>query len=209
MLLADAPLTFGEFMSDEELPLAEVFRVVMESLRGRRDVVLFGAHAVNAWCEPARMTQDVDLMALDGAGVAEELRAHLVQRLHIAARVREVVAGVGYRVYQLRKQGNRHIADVRHVAVLPASREVSGIQVAAPLELVAMKAVSITQRRGQPKAATDLADMQRLLLAFPTLKVADGEVRARLLAMEAGDAVLTRWTELAAMEIVPDEDDGY
>ncbi len=209
VLLADAPLTFGEFMRDEDLPLAVVFRAVMEFLQGRRDVVLFGAHAVNAWCEPARMTQDVDLMALDGARVAEELRARLAEQFHIAACVREVVAGAGFRVYQLRKQGNRHLADIRQVEVLPVWKEIAGVQVAAPIDLIAMKTVSLVQRHGQPKGTTDLADLQRLLLASPDLKIAEGDVRARLVAIGASDALLARWSEIAVMEIVPDEDQGY
>lgn len=209
MLLGDAPLTLSEFMSDEELPLASVFREVMAFLQGRKDVVLFGAHAVNAWCEPPRMTQDVDILALDGRGVAEALRERLAQRFHIAARVREVVAGTGFRVYQVRKQGNRHLADVRHVSELPAWSAIEGLQIATPVELLAMKTSSITMRQGQPKGATDLADLQRLLLSFPALKVVDGEVRARLVATGATDTVLARWSELATMEITPDEDEGY
>lgn len=196
-------------MSHEDLPLAEVFREVMEFLRGRKDVVVFGAHAVNAWCSPPRMTQDVDLMALDGRGVAEALRDHLARRFHIAARVREVVAGIGFRVYQARKQGSRHLVDVRHGTELPAWQLVEDIQVAAPAELVALKVVSIAARHGQPKGTTDLADVQRLLLTFPELKVLEGAVRTRLAAMGASDAALARWGELVVTEILPDEDEGY
>lgn len=209
MLLGDAPLTLGEFLTNEELPLATVFREVMEFLREQKTVVLFGAHAVNAWCTPPRMTQDVDVMALDGAGMAEALREHLARCFHIAVRVREVVPGQGFRVYQVRRQGNRHLVDVRHTDELPVWRDVAGLKVAAPVELIAMKTTSITSRRGQPKGTTDLADLQRLLLAFPALKSNEGEVRDRLIAMGASEAVLARWSELAAMELIQDEDEGY
>ena len=113
MLLADAPLTFREFVTQEEVPLATIFREVLEFLAGRSDAVLFGAHAVNAYCDPERMTHDVDLLSTRAAGLAEDLRERLAERLRIAARVREVIPGQGFRVYQLRKPANRHLVDVR------------------------------------------------------------------------------------------------
>src|SRR4051812_33827325 len=63
VLLADAPLTFREFVTHEGVPLAAIFREVLEFLAGRPDAVLFGAHAVNAYCDPERMTHDVDLLS--------------------------------------------------------------------------------------------------------------------------------------------------
>jgi len=42
-------LLFQEFMSQESLPLSTIHNAVLEFIRGRKDVVLFGAYAVNAY----------------------------------------------------------------------------------------------------------------------------------------------------------------
>lgn len=209
MLLFDAPLTFHEFMTHEELPLAVVFREVLQFLVDRRDVVLFGAHAVNAYCDPERMTQDVDVLSIRAAELAEELRAHLADRLHLAARVREVIPGEGFRIYQLTKPTNRHLVDVRQAAALPPARSFAGVQVIDPPDLVAMKVLSLVNRQGRPKAGTDLVDVQRLLLTFPELKTEQGPVADRLQALGAPEPVLARWREIATTPIQPDEDEGY
>jgi len=209
VLLADAPLTFREFVTHEEVPLAAIFREVLEFLDGRPDAVLFGAHAVNAYCDPERMTQDVDLLSTRAAELAEQLRERLGERLHIAVRVREVVPGQGFRVYQVRKPSNRHLVDVRQTEALPSSQPFEGVRVIAPPELVAMKVISLVHRAGRPKAGTDLVDVQRLLLAFPELKAEEGAVIDRLRQMGAAEAVLARWREIAQAPIEPDEDEGY
>ena len=209
VLLADAPLTFREFVTHEEVPLAAIFREVLEFLDGRPDAVLFGAHAVNAYCDPERMTQDVDLLSTRAAELAEQLRERLGERLHIAVRVREVVPGQGFRVYQVRKPSNRHLVDVRQTEALPSSQPFEGVRVIAPPELVAMKVISLVHRAGRPKAGTDLVDVQRLLLAFPELKAEEGAVIDRLRQMGAAEGVLARWREIAQAPIEPDEDEGY
>src|SRR5260221_571596 len=104
-------LTFREFMMREPLPLTTVQQAVLEFLRGRDDVVVFGAQAVNAYVDEARMTQDIDILSTHAEEVAEELCAYLRQRFHIALRVRRVSAGRGLRVFQVRKSGNRHLVD--------------------------------------------------------------------------------------------------
>src|SRR5256885_10344527 len=119
MLNADA-LSFREFMTREPLPLSTVHNAVLKFIRGRKDVVLFGAHAVNAYTPEPRMTQDVDLFSTRAKEFVEELRNHLSQKLHIAIRLREVAQGRGFRLFQVRKSGNRHLVDVRPVAELPA-----------------------------------------------------------------------------------------
>ena len=80
----------------------------------------------------------VDVLSTRAAELAEELRARLGERLRIAVRVREVVAGEGFRVYQLRKSSNRHLVDVRQTDALPASRAFGEVLVIAPPELLAM-----------------------------------------------------------------------
>jgi hypothetical protein len=196
-------------MTHEELPLAVIFREVLQFLVDRRDAVLFGAHAVNAYCDPERMTQDVDVLSTRAPVLAEELRAHLSDRLHIAARVREVIPGEGFRVYQIKKPTNRHLVDVRQAAALPPERIFAGVQVIDPPDLVAMKVLSLVSRQGRPKAGTDLVDVQRLLLTFPDLKTEQGPVADRLHTLGAPEPVLARWRELAVTPIQPDEDEGY
>src|SRR6185503_7870172 len=100
-MFGDGALTFREFEMGETLPLATIHDAVLEFLRGRDDAVLYGAQAVNAYVNEPRMTHDVDVMSTRAAELAEELRAYLNQRFHIAARVREVRGGIGYRVYQM------------------------------------------------------------------------------------------------------------
>ena len=97
----------------ESLPLATIHDSVLQFLQGRDDLAIYGAQAVNAYVEPPRMTQDIDLISSDAAALAEEIRMHLAETFTIAVRIREVASGVGFRVYQLRKPKNRHLVDVR------------------------------------------------------------------------------------------------
>jgi hypothetical protein len=69
-------LTFQEFVMREPLPMATVHEAVLDFLRGRDDVVVFGATAVNAHVNEPRMTQAMDLMSPRAAELAEELRAY-------------------------------------------------------------------------------------------------------------------------------------
>lgn len=209
LLLADAPLTLREFVTHEEAPLASIFREVLDFLAGRSDAVIFGAHAVNAYCEPERMTQDVDLLSTRAPELAELLRARLAERLRLAVRVREVVPGQGFRVYQVRKPSNRHLVDVRQTDVLPPSQPFGEIRVIAPPELVAMKVISLVRRAGRPKAGTDLVDVQRLLLTFPELKTEEGVVLDGLRHLSAPGDVIARWLEIVQAPLQPDEDEGY
>jgi hypothetical protein len=132
-------LTFHEFAMREPLPLATIHEAVLEFLQNRDDVVIFGAQAVNAWVSEPRMTQDIDLVSTRAEAMAEEIRAYLSDRFHIAVWVREVKAGLGYRVFQIQKDGNRHLVDLRMAAELPVARRVEKILVMAPDELVAWK----------------------------------------------------------------------
>ena len=102
-MFGDGSLTFREFIMREPLPLATIHDAVLEFLRGRTDAVLFGAHAVNAYVDEPRMTQDVDILSPRAAELAEELRGYLSQRFQIAVRVRTVANGIGRRLYQVRE----------------------------------------------------------------------------------------------------------
>src|SRR4051794_14043051 len=156
-------------MTQEPLPLATIFQGVLSFLATREDAVVFGAHGVNAYCEPARMTADIELLSSDAAKLANDLRSLLSERFHIAVRVREVVAG-GFRVCQLRKPKNRHFIDVRQVTTLPAFRRPGNVRVIEPADLAAMKAVAIAGRSGHEKALSDRLALHRLLRTFPELR---------------------------------------
>src|SRR5437588_4290349 len=175
MLNAGA-LTFEEFAMREPLPLATIHDAVLEFLRGRDDAVLFGAQAVNAYVNESRMTQDVDIMSPRAEELAEELRAFLNKRFHIAVRVRRVREGLGYRIYQVQKPENRHLVDIRPVAELPPAKQVKKVLVVTPPELIAGKVSAWVRRRGKPKAGSDWRDLAVLLLTFPELKREEGPV---------------------------------
>src|SRR5437773_10280263 len=135
-MLNAGTLTFEEFAMREQLPLATIHDAVLEFLRGRDDVVVFGAQAVNAYVSEPRMTQDIDLLSPRAEAFAQELREHLQQRFRIAVRVREVRERRGYRLFQVRKSGNRHLVDVRPAATLPSAQRIGEVLVIAAADLV-------------------------------------------------------------------------
>lgn len=194
----------------EPLPLATIHEAVLEFLRGRDDVVVFGATAVNAYVDEPRMTQAIDLMSTRAQEFAEELREHLAKHFHIALRVGTVRGGKGYRLFQRQKTGNRHLVDVRPVASLPDSQTIEDIRVLTPPELIAHKVISYNARRGKPKAGTDWRDLAMLLLAFPDLKSNSGKVIEILRTLEASDEVKNEWRDLVAQVIgLPDDDSEF
>ncbi len=194
----------------EPLPLATIHDAILEFLRDREDAVLFGAHAVNAYVDEARMTQDVDIATTRAVELGEELRAFLNQRFHIAVRVRDIRDGLGYRIYQVQKPKNRHLVDLRPVKALPPAQRVNKVLVVTPPELIANKVMSMVGRDHKAKGVTDRADLYRLLLTFPEFKKEEGPVVERLRANEAPEEVLAAWTGLVAEEILPDDEDaGY
>lgn len=202
MLNADV-LTFQEFAMRETLPLSKIHQVVLEFLQGREDVVLFGAQAVNAYVSEPRMTQDVDLLSTRARELAEELRAHLSEKFHIAVRVREIKEK-GFRIYQFRSKGNRHLVDLRQIDELPQTQTIENVLVLSPAELIASKVVSYHSRRGKPKAGTDWRDLAVLLLRFPELKEKVSEI---LRAKNVGKAVLETWAEIRRQDFQPEETD--
>jgi hypothetical protein len=209
-MFGDGSLTFREFAMKEPLPLARIHDAVIDFLRNRDDAVLFGAQAVNAYVDESRMTQDVDILSTRAAGLAEEIRAHLAKEFTIAARVREVASGLGFRVFQLRKPKNRHLVDVRQVVKLPPNQQIADVRVPTPEELLAQKVISYTARKGQPKSGTDWRDLMLLLLAYPNLKTTSGRVRDRLVASSATAAALAEWETLVATKIKRESDaDGF
>ncbi|MCB9149700.1 MAG: nucleotidyl transferase AbiEii/AbiGii toxin family protein [Caldilineaceae bacterium] len=199
--------TFSEFMMDEKLPLATIQDVVLEFLRGREDVVVFGAQAVNAYVNEPRMTQGIDLISVDAEAFANHLREYLHNRFHIAVRIRQVAHGRGLRIFQVQKEGNRHLVDIRAVDKLPGSERIANVLVMAPAELIASKVVSYHQRRGRPKSGTDWRDIALFLLEFPDLKQRNGLVAEHLKAAHAEQPILNVWYDLVEQEISPEEED--
>ena len=192
----------------EPLPLATIHATVLEFLRGREDAAIFGAQAVNAYVSEPRMTQDVDIVSPRARGLAAELRQRLARELHVAIRVREVAQGNSFRLFQVRKEGNRHLVDIRAVDALPSTERYGDLLIVTPVELIAGKVLCYHHRRGSPKSGTDWRDLAMLLLAFPALKSFEGPVKVRLQQSEVDPAVLDLWRELASQQIrAPDEDE--
>jgi hypothetical protein len=206
-MIGEGALTFREFVMQEPLTLAEIHDAVLEFLRGRGDVVLFGAQAVNAYVGEPRMTQDVDVTAVEAPRLASELRDYLANRFGIAVRVLEVAGGRGFRLYQVRKPANRHLVDIRAAAELPPSQWIGGVLVAEPAELVAEKVIAYQHRQGRPKSGTDWRDLAMLLLTYPELWSSAGPVRQRLEAHGAKPAVLSAWETVVAQEILPESEE--
>ncbi len=203
----DGSLAFSEFIMKEELPLATLQGAVMRFLAGREDAALFGAQAVNAYVGIARMSEDVDVLSTSAETLAEQIRAELARVFHIAVRTRIVVPATGFRVYQVRTPKNRHLVDVRQIEALPAHRVLGGVRVVEPHVLLAQKVISMVARKGRPKAATDLADAQRLLLSCPELRPTEGPVLSALSDLGAAPEAIARWHELSASPLLDDEDE--
>ncbi len=206
-MLNDEVLTFQEFVTHEPLPLSKIQGAVLEFLQGRDDAVLFGAQAVNAYVSEPRATQDVDILSTRAADFAEELRLHLSERFHIAVRVREVAGGKGIRIYQVRKEGNRHLVDVRPVTEFPSNEVFEDINVLSPVELIASKVTSYISRFGKSKSWTDRRDLTVLLLRFPDLKKSEGHVAEALKRLDANEAAFEFWDELVASDLEIENDD--
>jgi hypothetical protein len=206
-LIGESPLAIREFCMREPLPLGALHDAVLEFVRDRDDTVHFGAQAVNLYTGAMRMTEEVDVASTRAAGLAEELREHLAERFGIAVRVRSVRGGAGYRIYEVRKEGNRHLVDIRPVAQLPPSRRVDGFLVVTPEEAVAGKLAAWVGRKGRPKAGTNWRDLATLLLHFPELKTESGPVRERLAARGADEELLRAWSDIVGQEIVPESDE--
>jgi len=163
-MLVDTGLTFREIVMNDPLPKGTIQQAVIDFLSGRDDAAIFGAMAVNAYVDERRMTEDVDIVSPRAQELAEDLRQRLSDQFHIAVRVRTVRDGDGFRLYQLGKPTNRHLADVRPVLVLPATERIDGVLVVTPDEVVVGKVISCVRRKGKPKSFTDRRDLAHMLL---------------------------------------------
>jgi hypothetical protein len=122
-------------------------------------------------------------------------------------RILEVAKGIGFRIYQMQKPKNRHLADLRPVESLPPTQRIADVLVVTPAELIAGKVRAYHLRRGKPKSFTDLRDLAVLFLAFPELKQEKGEAYDRLVAEGADASLLKTWQQVVNQEIVPEEED--
>jgi hypothetical protein len=200
-------LTFQEFAMHEPLPLSTIQGAVLEFLQGRDDAVLFGAQAVNAYVSEPRATQDVDILSTRAKEFAEELREHLSERFHIAVRVREI-RDKGLRLYQTRKEGNRHLVDVRIENEFPATQIVERIRVLTPVELIASKVISFQSRYGQAKSWSDRRDLTLLLSRFSELKVLGGDVEKALENRDVNAETVQFWHELVEQDLVIEDEEN-
>lgn len=116
-------------------------------------------------------------------------------------RIREVGQGKGLQLYQIRKEGNRHLVDIHPVEQFPPTRRIAQILVPIPEELIAQKVIAVHQRNGPPKSFTDRRDIAMLLLAFPELKKEAGAVQERLRAANASDEGMRLWSDIVMQEI--------
>jgi len=205
MLNADV-ISFREFVMSDPSPLSKIQEAVLDFLQGRDDATLFGAQAVNAYVDEPRATQDVGIISTRAKDLAEELREHLAERFHIADRTREL-KDKGFRIYQVRNEGHRHLVDVRIENSLPDSNTVEDISILTPVELIISKVLSYESRRGKPKAGTDWRDLGMLLLQFPELKMPDGEVGRLLRERNASEFAVNFWHEIVEQDLTVDEDD--
>jgi hypothetical protein len=75
---------------------------------------------------------------------------------------------------------------------------------------VAMKVCAFARRRLTPKGATDLADLRRLLLAYPDLRSESGPVADALKTVSGTPEAVKAWIELTHEPAIgDDEDEGY
>ena len=191
----------------EPLPLSKIQGAILEFLQGREDAVLFGAQAVNAYVSEPRATQDVDILSTRAAEFAEELREHLSERFHIAVRVREI-KDKGFRIYQTRKEGNRHLVDIRIEKEFPPNQLIEQICVLTPPHLIASKVISYRSRYGQAKSWSDRRDLTLLLQKFPELKVRGGDVDKALDERSATPDAKKFWLELVDQELIIEDEDN-
>jgi hypothetical protein len=208
-MFGDGSLTFREFVTREPLPLATVHDTLLDFLRGRDDAVLCGAHAVNAYVDEPRMSQDIDLLSPCPKELVDQISTLLMRRFRITVRVQQGRNG-GFRLYQARNCGERQLVDVRAAEHLPPVQRVADVLVVAPAELIARKVIASERHKLTPKLGIDLRDVVMLLLTFPELKSQDGPVRERLMSAGASPEVYAAWDGIVAQEFLPeDEDTGY
>ena len=209
-MFGDGPLSFYEFATREPHPLAIIQTAVLKFLRRRNDVALCGSQAVNAYVAETRLTEDVDVLALHAAQLAQELRVFLKGKFRMAIRVGELRNRLEFRVYQARRPKPRYLVDIRPIAELPPTKWVSQVQIVSPAEVIAGKVIVLHHRKQTPKSGTDWRDLALMLLTFPKLRADPGPVRDRLLHHGIGTEILDTWNQILERKIsAGGEDDKF
>ena len=168
-----------------------------------------GAQAVNAYVDTPRMTEDIDIMAIDGERVCNDLRSAPHDQFHIAVRVRSLAGDRGLRIEQVRKPENRHLVDVRQVDSLPPHQHINNLAIVTVGELIAPKIISMSARPHTLKGLTDEADLSRLLLKFPEVKSSGSPINGFLTRLGASQKALDVWENPKSREIRPDDTNEY
>jgi hypothetical protein len=122
----------------------------------------------------------------------------------LSIRDREIGEGKDFRIYQTRKEGNRHLVDIRPVESFPETEKIENVLVLSPAELIASKVISFHSRKGKPKAGTDWRDLAVLLLRFPELKEKVSEI---LKVKNVSEEVLYTWYDLENQSIQLEDED--
>lgn len=167
---------------DDGPSLNDLLDAILDLLRGRDDIALLGAQAVNLYVKPQRGTGDVDVATESPADLTKQIRADLARRFQVKTSVKRKPGG--YSIYWEQPTGRDKISDVR---ARPVSARVAcvirdNLRVLAPDELTVSKVAAYSDRRarGSIKADTDRADLRRLLRTFPPLRQRVGAMlRAR------------------------------
>jgi hypothetical protein len=190
--MLDLSLTHQEYMDPSRVTLAELQRAVFHALRDRTDVVVIGAHAVNAHVPGhPRMTSDVDVLSTNAEALAEQLRQELRDRFHIALRIRR--ARHVWRVY--RTGAFRFpLVDIQPTKVLPRAVVKGRVRYIAPEELMVLKVLAAADRQHRAKGHQDRADIANLLTQFPSLRTSK-RIEAILSASKASPNALAIWEE--------------
>lgn len=116
---------------------------------------------------------------MPGSSLAEYLSAEFSNlrtmaspQFQIDVIVREIGESRGYRLFQIRKSGIRHLVDVRPVASLPAAERVAGVLVKAPAESIASKVISYLSAPRQAQVRNRLARHCYAVVAVPGTQTA-------------------------------------
>jgi hypothetical protein len=137
-------------------------REILDFLDGRKDIVLWGAQAVNAYIDDPneqRYTHGVDIQAMDAGAVADAIKMRLETAFSLTIKL-----VVGKRFVSLwDKQGKRKLMDINRTEVLPPFIVIDGVQVITKEELIKGKQQSAASpHRNKLKKQQDLIDLARL-----------------------------------------------
>lgn len=144
------------------LLLENVQKFLLNYIFGRKDIVLFGAHAVNVYVdtEDIRYTSDIDLLSVEPKELASEIAEAIKEKFNIKVKI--VNERFFYSIWD--KTNKRKLADITFTSELPAFIKVNGIQVLTLQQLIEKKKAAIAcPSRKTNKRFQDQADLYLLL----------------------------------------------